>query len=98
MQYVFISYKNEDLDFAENIVNRLARAGFTAWTDARISAGEEWQTTIDQAIRDAFALVVIMTPEAKDSEYVTYEWAFAAGANVKVIPGYAEADRAASAP
>ena len=57
MQYVFISYKNEDLDFAENIVNRLARAGFTAWTDARISAGEELQTTIDQAIRDADALL-----------------------------------------
>jgi hypothetical protein len=27
-----------------------------------------------------------MTPEAKASEYVTYEWAFAWGAGIKVIP------------
>lgn len=41
---------------------------------------------IDLAIKDAFALIVIMTPEAKASEYVTYEWAFAWGVGVKVIP------------
>jgi hypothetical protein len=27
-----------------------------------------------------------MTPDAKASEYVTYEWAFAWGAGVRVIP------------
>jgi hypothetical protein len=27
-----------------------------------------------------------MTPEAKESEYVTYEWAYATGAGVKVVP------------
>jgi HEAT repeat protein len=29
---------------------------------------------------------VVMTPKAKESEYVTYEWAFAWGAGVRVIP------------
>ena len=29
---------------------------------------------------------MIMTPEAKASEYVTYEWAFAWGLGIKVIP------------
>jgi len=41
---------------------------------------------IDLAIKNAFALVVIMTPEAKASEYVTYEWAFAWGVGIRVIP------------
>ena len=41
---------------------------------------------IDLSIKNAFALIVIMTPEAKASEYVTYEWAFAWGVVVKVIP------------
>jgi len=86
MQHVFVSYKNEDLDFAENIISRLEKEGFATWTDLKIGVGEEWRNAIDLAIKNAFALVVIMTPEAKSSEYVTYEWAFAWGAGIRVIP------------
>ena len=86
MQHIFISYKNEDLDFAENVISRLEKEGFTTWADSKIGAGEEWRTSIDLAVKNALALVVIMTPEAKASEYVTYEWAFAWGVGIKVIP------------
>lgn len=86
MQHVFVSYKNEDLDFAENIISRLEKEGFATWTDLKIGAGEEWRTAIDLAIKNAFALIAIMTPEAKSSEYVTYEWAFAWGVGIRVIP------------
>jgi hypothetical protein len=82
MQHVFISYKNEDLDFADNVISRLEREGFTTWSDLKIGAGEEWRNSIDLAIKNAFALIVIMTPEAKASEYVTYEWAFAWGVGI----------------
>ena len=51
-----------------------------------IRGGEDWRSEIDQAIEAALAVIVVMTPEAKASEYVTYEWAFAWGAKVKVIP------------
>ena len=84
--HVFVSYKNEDLDFAENVISRLEKAGFTTWTDLKIGAGEEWRNAIDLAIKNSFSLVAIMTPEAKASEYVTYEWAFAWGVGIKVIP------------
>src|ERR1019366_5900882 len=40
----------------------------------------------DQAIKNAFAMVVIMTPEARASEYVTYEWSFAVGLGIRIIP------------
>ena len=87
MGHVFISYKHEDGDFAEVLINRLEKAGFETWADNdRLHAGEDWRAEIDQAIKSAFALIVIMTPEARSSEYVTYEWAFAWGAGVKVIP------------
>ena len=86
MQHVFISYKNEDLDFAENVISRLEKEGFSTWTDLKIGAGEEWRNAIDLAIKNALALIVIMTPEAKASEYVTYEWAFAWGVGIRVIP------------
>ena len=86
MQHVFISYQHEDIDFAENVIGRVEKAGFSTWTDDKLHAGDEWREMIDIAIKNAFALIVIMTPEAKSSEYVTYEWAFAWGVGVKVIP------------
>lgn len=84
--HVFISYHHNDLDFAENVIHTLEKEGFTTWADDKLQAGEDWRTMIDLAIKNAFALIVIMTPSAKASEYVTYEWAFAWGVGVKVIP------------
>jgi HEAT repeat protein len=87
MRHVFISYHHDDGDFAENLISRIERVGLETWVDNdHLHAGEDWRTEIDQAIKDAYALIVIMTPEARSSEYVTYEWAFAWGAGVKVIP------------
>jgi CheY-like chemotaxis protein len=86
MAQVFISHKREDVDFAENVSSRLERKGSDVWADSKIAAGEEWRNAIDVAIGNSVALIVIMTPEAKASEYVTYEWAFAWGIGIKVIP------------
>src|SRR5260370_42505702 len=87
MHHIFISYYHDDNDFAEGLINRIEKAGFETWVDNdRLDAGEDWRAEIDQAIKNACALKVIMTPESRSSEYVTYEWAFAWGAGVKVIP------------
>ncbi len=87
MPQVFISHKHSDSDFAENLANKLKAAGFEGWIDNEgIPSGEDWRQSIDDAIRSSFALIVIMTPEAKASEYVTYEWAFAIGIGITVIP------------
>jgi hypothetical protein len=86
MSQVFISYNHEDGDFTEILRGKLEQAGFTVWADTALRGGDDWRRGIDQAIREAFALIAVMTPEAKASEYVTYEWAFAVGAEVKVIP------------
>ncbi len=86
-KHIFISYKHEDSDFAEVLINKLEKAGFKTWVDSdQLHIGEDWRTGIDEAIKNAFALIVIMSPEAKASEYVTYEWAFAWGAGIKVLP------------
>jgi predicted nucleotide-binding protein len=83
----FISHSHDDGDFAELLKLRIEREGFTAWTDLeRLSVGVDWRQEIDKAIKDSAALIVIMTPDARQSEYVTYEWAFAWGVGIKVIP------------
>ncbi len=87
MAHVFIAYQHEDADFAENLIHRIQKEGYKTWVDnISLRVGADWRAEIDQAIKDAIALVVIVTPEAKASEYVTYEWAFAWGSGVKVIP------------
>lgn len=86
MKHVFISYKRNDRSFALEIENRLIDAGLDTWTDNALRAGENWRDGIDEAIHNAFALVVLITPEARKSEYITYEWAFAMGLGIPIVP------------
>ncbi|MBZ0300169.1 MAG: HEAT repeat domain-containing protein [Anaerolineae bacterium] len=86
-QHVFISYKHDDRVFANQLIHRVQTARFKVWIDdEQLRAGENWREAINHAIRESFALVLVISPEARISEYVTYEWAFAQGAGVKVIP------------
>lgn len=86
LRQVFISYKREQIEFVQPLESKLREEGFDIWIDRDIRVGTEWREKIDEEIRKSIALIVIMTPEAKASEYVTYEWAFAYGAGVRVIP------------
>jgi hypothetical protein len=89
MAQVFVSYKHENIsdDFIKHLRQKLEEAGFDVWIDSiLLLPGEDWKKEIDNAIKASIALIVIMTPEARKSEYVTYEWAFAAGREIPVIP------------
>jgi hypothetical protein len=89
MGHVFISYKRTTANrrLVGRMSGRLRDAGFEVWVDTRrLRAGQDWREEIDQAIREALALIVILTLEAVASQYVTYEWAFAMGVGIPVIP------------
>jgi hypothetical protein len=84
---IFVSHADEDGDFAEMMAMKMKEAGYLAWIDVdRLKPGVDWQESIDDAIRHAPALIVVMSPAARASEYVTYEWSFAAGCGVHIIP------------
>jgi hypothetical protein len=84
---VFVSYDRADGEFVDELVKRIQSEGFEVWKDSHsLNAGDDWRAQIDEGIRQAAALIVVMTPEARESEYVSYEWACALGAGVKVIP------------
>ena len=77
---VFISHDHDDADFAELLKLRLEKEKIDSWIDTeRLKIGQDWREEIDQGIEDSVAVIAIMTPEARKSEYVTYEWAFAWG-------------------
>lgn len=84
---VFISHDHDDADFAELLKLKLEKEGIESWLDTeRLKIGQDWREEIDQGIANSVAVIAIMTPEARKSEYVTYEWAFAWGKGKKIFP------------
>lgn len=91
---VFISHHHKDVEFAREVKARLAARRDASgapvcapWLAAdAIDAGDEYGDLIDEALRNARAIVTILTPESSTSMYVTYEWAYATGRGVPVIP------------
>ena len=87
MSYVFISYSKADGEFASALGRQLADQGIDTWMDqGMLQAGEDWSLKIDEAITAAYAMIVILSPDATGSQYVTYEWSFALGVGLPVIP------------
>jgi len=84
---VFISHSHEDADFAELLKLQLEKVGINGWMDnEKLKIGQDWRQEIDEGITNSIALVVIMSPEAKNSEYVTYEWAYGWGKQIPIFP------------
>ena len=83
----FISHAREDGDFAELIKLNMERNGYAGWIDTdRLLPGIDWREEIDDTIRRTVAVIAVMSPEARASEYVTFEWAFAWGCRKKIVP------------
>lgn len=84
---VFISHDHDDADFAENIKFRLEKENIECWIDSeRLKIGQDWREEIDTGIENSLAIIAVMTPESRKSEYVTYEWAYAWGKEKKIFP------------
>jgi len=84
---IFISHSHSDADFAELLKLKLEKRGIEAWIDnERLKIGQDWREEIDSGIENSMAVIAIMSPDARKSEYVTYEWAFAWGKGKKIFP------------
>ena len=87
MPTAFISYASQDAMFADLAKLKLKEAGIDVWLDhGALRPGEEWRQAIDEGISSSDVLLVVVTPRSCASPYVTYEWAYALGKGIKVIP------------
>jgi hypothetical protein len=86
----FISYKYDDLAFVRQVqtfIQSIAGEDYLVWIDRDgLSPGDNWKNAVDAAIKQSIGVVVIITPEAITSPYVTYEWSYAMGLGKRVIP------------
>lgn len=86
MAHVFISYRRKNKKYAEELKERLEKARLDVWWDQDIYPGDKWEEKIDTAIEDSCALVVVLTPTALESHWITYEWAYALFHGKDVFP------------
>jgi serine/threonine protein kinase len=71
--HLFISYSRRDKDYAGQLTERLQQSGFNVWIDSQIEYGETWFKEIDEAIKTCAAFVLLMSPDAYESEWVQKE-------------------------
>ena len=64
--HVFISYQHSDTLFARVLMSAL-KGRLTYWWDENIQVGHISDETIDISIREALALIVLMSPAARRS-------------------------------
>ncbi|MEO2178028.1 MAG: toll/interleukin-1 receptor domain-containing protein [bacterium] len=89
---IFVSYKRKDKAFVADLVRELEESGFSVWWDTRISAGSEFDTVIETALKSARCVVVVWSDSSIESEWVKNEaneglrWYRGRGANSNIRP------------
>lgn len=72
---VFISYAHEDITFLEELTRHLAmmmRNGeISIWRDQQIMAGGEWSREIDERLKSANVILMLVSPDFFASDYCT---------------------------
>jgi len=88
MSHLFISYAHKDKQHLQGLLTWLKDNDFTdnqIWYD-NIEGGDNWREEISSALDEAFAVVVIVTVNSMQSYYCTYEWSYALGQGIPLIP------------
>ena len=84
---VFISYSSKDKPIADAICAHLEAAGIRCWIAPRdIAAGEDWPTSIAQAVSQSQALVLVFSANSNSSEEVGRELFLAANHKLVIVP------------
>lgn len=86
-QFLFLSYSRTDSEFALKLANDLRENGINLWIDQLdIHTGDPWDEKVEDALTKADSVVIVLTPEAVESNNVKDEVAFALDENKKIIP------------
>lgn len=84
MADVFISYKSEDKERAEQVAKGLQKSGLSVWWDSNIEIGSDFQGIIEKELRAAQVVVVLWTAQSVKSLWVRSEATVAEKHNILV--------------
>jgi len=84
---IFLSYSRGDVHQADEWVGNLERFGYRVWLDrASIRGGQQWNETIVRSIREAQALLLLLSPNSARSDNVRREIDLATEGRKRIIP------------
>ncbi|MFT3893481.1 MAG: toll/interleukin-1 receptor domain-containing protein [Anaerolineales bacterium] len=85
---IFISYSRRDDEMMRRVAFFLRDQGFKVWVDNEklIPGTSAWEEAIESALKQAFAVVVILSPNSKSSEWVRREITYADQFEKRVFP------------
>ncbi|MFN8467659.1 MAG: effector-associated domain EAD1-containing protein [Caldilineaceae bacterium] len=71
---LFLSYSRKDNDAMHLVQESLRAAGLSVWTDEGLEPGtQSWKDAIAEAVKQAYALVVLLSPNSSQSTWVKNE-------------------------
>jgi TolB protein len=99
-RHFFISYSRTDTSQKQNIVKQLRARGINLWVDIEnlVPGTPAWEREIERAIRGAAGIIVLLSPESNNSEWVRREISFAEQNDKVVFPVLVHGDEDDSIP
>jgi formylglycine-generating enzyme required for sulfatase activity len=96
---VFLSYSRRDGSAMRQVQETLRASGLSVWTDEGLEPGtQNWQDAIAEAVRQADAMVVLLSPNSSQSKWVKNEIGFAETLNKQIFPVLIAGDAATAVP
>ncbi len=83
---VFIAYSHHDKEFVQRLAADLERKGYTTWWDVSLRGGQALGQTIQAAIDQSAACLVVLSPHSVESIWVEDEYTYALDEGKAVIP------------
>ena len=86
--HIFISYSRRDDETMRRTAFFLRDQGFKVWVDNEklIPGTAAWEESIEIAIKNAFAVVILLSPDSKNSEWVRREITYADQFEKRLFP------------
>lgn len=85
-EQIFISYSKKDKEFANRLADDLSKRGFKVWIDRSIGGGERWRESIESNLKDSNDVIIVVSPNSMNSDWVRHEGSLAYGWGKKLYP------------
>ena len=98
---LFLSYSHKDRTAMNQVLEALRAAGLSVWIDegkGLTPGSADWQDAITEAIGQAIAMVVLLSPDAKASQWVNNEILYAQNQRKSVFPLLVRGDGGSAVP
>lgn len=97
--HIFVSYSRKDSDTMQNLRSAFQAKGLKTWTDEKLTPGTpEWEREIEDAIKKAGCLTVLLSPDSNESTWVRREIGFAETFGIRIFPIMVRGDDKSSVP